>query len=82
MTADKPRNWQADLEGCWESCDLVRLVSDMIVEIERQQAAIEHIQQERLTWAMACQCDCDACERLSSVIRRVAHRKTEQETPT
>lgn len=39
------------------------------IEIERLQAALEGIQQERLTWAMACECSCDACEKLSSVIR-------------
>jgi hypothetical protein len=33
-------------------------------------AYLEQIQQARLTWAMACHCTCDACERLSSVIRR------------
>ena len=31
--------------------------------------ALNAIQQERLTWALACECTCDACEKLSSVIR-------------
>jgi hypothetical protein len=32
--------------------------------------ALDRISQARLTWAMACQCTCDACESFSSVIRK------------
>lgn len=37
-------------------------------ENERLLALINGLQQERLTWAMVCECSCNACEKLSSAI--------------
>ena len=45
------------------------------------EAELERIAQARLTWAMACQCTCDACESFSSVIRKACFQSEPQETP-
>lgn len=50
--------------------NLCGVLNEQAKEIERLRTALEGIQQERLTWAMACQCTCDACEHLSSIIRK------------
>jgi hypothetical protein len=38
--------------------------------LNEQAATIARIAQARLTWAMACPCICDACEKFSSAIRK------------
>lgn len=45
-------------------------LEDRIRELEASIAALKN---DRLTWAMACECACDACEVLSS---RIAHLPT------
>ncbi len=41
--------------------------------IRELEASIAALKNDRLTWAMACECACDACEVLSS---RIAHLPT------
>lgn len=50
----------------WEYAETAAIARSAILQ---QQEALERIQQERLTWAMYCECTCTFCERLSSVIR-------------
>jgi len=38
-------------------------------EVERRRATLQRIEQERLTWAMTCQCYCPACKALDKLIR-------------
>lgn len=44
-------------------------------ENEKLRKQLEEIRQERLTWAMGCECACNACERLSSVIAKTGRSK-------
>jgi hypothetical protein len=44
--------------------------TNLCAVLNEQAGEIERIAQARLTWAMACQCTCDACESFSSVIRK------------
>jgi len=61
--------------------DVLAQVTDQLIEARRENERLrkalsgrlqqlEDIKQERLTWAMYCECTCKFCERLSSVIRR------------
>jgi hypothetical protein len=47
--------------------------SDEQKRIRELESSIAALKNDRITWAMACQCACDACEVLSS---RIAHLPT------
>jgi hypothetical protein len=45
-------------------------IEQLQMRVEALEASIAALKNDRLTWAMACECACDACEVLSS---RIAH---------
>jgi hypothetical protein len=61
--------WACDC-GLWEQSAVMFKHQERIRELEASIAALKN---DRLTWAMACECACDACEVLSS---RIAHLPT------
>jgi hypothetical protein len=58
---DKPRHSDIHDPRKWKVVPLVEQVETS--------GRMEKLQQERLTWAMACPCSCPACEKLHDLIR-------------
>ncbi len=57
----------ARLSACW--AEALGNVTARNQEIERLYARWEHIRQAKLTWAMACPCECAACDTFFEVFR-------------
>lgn len=68
----------ARLRACW--AEALANVTIRNQQIERLRTSLEQIQQQRLTWAMACPCSCGACDGFHDFIRDVedAHEPSER----
>jgi len=72
----RPSNYPSDVDPYTRivnpDCD----VHGRHAQARHWRARLEQIEQERLTWAMACECYCPACKKLDRLIRGVVEDAT------
>jgi hypothetical protein len=72
--------WERDSNGLGKTLNDLSLErackQDFRAQARRLRAMLEQIEQERLTWAMACECYCAPCKKLDCLIRGAAEDAT------